>query len=223
MKKIVLTSCACVAALGLELQFNKEFSTLIQPNELKTMITIKSNKATEKEAISSLNQYNKVLKNSDNVTKKEGAISVYPQFEYKEEKSVFKHYSAQLRYELLFENSSEVKEVFDELYKIEKNNDTSISMGSLHWNINEATIKEKTDELQLEAIKWSMQYAKELSKEIGMVCEAKKMSINSNQSRPMLMRSNATMSKSSERLEMPILEKSEQEVSVVANIQMDCQ
>ena len=227
MKKIVLaSSLSCMSLFGLQVEFNKEFNTFVQPNELQSTLNITSQHIKEKEALNSLNKYNNIIKKFSAIEKKESSISVYPQFEYIDNQSTFKHYNARLYHTLIFKNSNDVKEFFEKVYEVKENSSdkAQISIAALQWSVNPKIVAQEQEKLQLKAIQWSLNYVKTLSDNIDKKCEVSHLNFtNSFQNRPIMLRSDMAANQKSESLNMPILDKTQQEIKLNTHIQVSCQ
>lgn len=117
MKKSLLLSTVPFLLFGFEVNFSKNFSTKLIPNELSSNVTVSIEKNKEVDAISSLEKYNKFIKNYDSIGKESGRVSVMPLYQYKDGQSNITGYKATITYKLFTQESNEMTNFLTKLYE----------------------------------------------------------------------------------------------------------
>ncbi|MFA6788268.1 MAG: SIMPL domain-containing protein [Arcobacteraceae bacterium] len=220
--KLPLLLSLPLLAFGFELNFTKEFSKSLVPSELTSTIKVIVDKEEEKEVISSLNTYNDFLKKYDEITKSNVSMSITPKYGYKDGLAYFVGYTGVLNYTISSNESSKVKEFFENFYAIKEENNTTSHMPALQWRINEKVYEETLDKLRFDAITWGNSYSAELSKKLNKQCSIKEIQINGNFARPIMYNSEVKMLKSS-KMEIPIVEQVDEIVSIQPTFNLVCQ
>ena len=106
--------------------------------------------------------------------------------------------------------------------KLKEENTTSLLMPTMKWQVDKEIYSQQLELLRLDAIIWSNNYAKELSTTLNKRCTLKQIHINGNISRPVHYNSEVRMLKSSAKVEMPMVEKTEETISITPNIVLEC-
>lgn len=207
---------------GFELNFTKEFSKVLLPDELTSNIKVVVQNEEEKEVISSLNQYNKFLKRYDDIEKSNVSMSITPKYLYKNGQSIFVGYNGILNYTVSTKESPKMKEFLENFYTIKEENTTSLLMPTLQWKINDKVYEEQLDSLRIDAIIWGNNYSAELSRKINKSCSLKNITVNGNFSRP-VMYANETRMLKSNKVEMPIVEQVNETITITPNFTLECQ
>ncbi|WP_419770869.1 MAG: SIMPL domain-containing protein [Candidatus Marinarcus sp.] len=220
MKKSLLLSTVPFLLFGFEVNFSKNFSTKLIPNELSSNVTVSIEKNKEVDAISSLEKYNKFIKNYDSIGKESGRVSVMPLYQYKDGQSNITGYKATITYKLFTQESNEMTNFLTKLYEKKSQESDSILISTLKWNIDSKTYEDKVNSLRLNVIKWALQYQKDLSLEINKRCSVKNISINES-NRPQIymgeMRSLKVQSAS-----VPIPSENLETIEINPNIVLEC-
>lgn len=220
--KLPLLLTLPILVFGFELNFTKEFSKVLMPDELTTQIKVVVQNEEEKEVISSLNQYNKFLKKYDEIDKSNVSMAITPKYTYKNGQSIFMGYNGVLNYTISSKESSKIKEFLENFYSIKEESTTSILMPTLQWKINDKLYEQALDQLRLDAITWGNHYSQELSTKINKSCSLKNITVNANYSRPVMYANEARTLKSS-KIEMPIVEQVNETITINPNFTMECQ
>ncbi len=207
---------------GFELNFTKEFSKVLLPDELTSNIKVVVQNEEEKEVISSLNQYNRFLKKYDEIDKSNVSMSITPKYLYKNGQSIFMGYNGILNYTVSTKESSKMKEFLENFYTIKEENTTSLLMPTLQWKINDKVYEEQLDSLRIEAIIWGNNYSAELSRKMNKRCSLKNVTINGNFGRPMMYTNESRVLKSN-KVEMPIVEQVNETITITPNFTLECQ
>jgi hypothetical protein len=79
-------------------------------------------------------------------------------------------------------SSKQSNDINSFIYKIQnskKDKESDITISNVNWYIEEKDKKAIYDLLRLDAIKWGLQYAKDLSKSLSFECSIKKISFSS--------------------------------------------
>ncbi len=207
---------------GFDLNFSKEFTKSLTPNELTSDVRVVVESKDEKSVLSNLNKYNDFLKDYDDVEKSNVSMSVTPKYSYKDGTSTFIGYNGVLNYTVSSKKSKEVKKFLEEFYSLEKVEGVSLQMPTMRWQIDSKMYEKATSELKIDSIIWAKEYAKELSDEINEECEVEAINLGGNFTRPMNFRSEAIMYKSDSAMSVPIVENLEQDITIQANILLEC-
>lgn len=220
--KLPLLLTLPILVFGFELNFTKEFSKELIPDELTTNIKVVVQNEEEKEVISSLNQYNKFLKKYDEIDKSNVSMAITPKYTYKNGQSIFMGYNGILNYTISSKESSKIKEFLENFYSIKEENTTSLLMPTLQWKINDKLYEKALDQLRLDAIMWGNTYSQELSTKMNKRCSLKNITVNANYARPVMYASEARTLKSN-KIEMPIIEQINETITINPNFTMECQ
>lgn len=221
MKKLLFLGLPFLV-YGFEVQFSKTFSHEMLPDELSTSINISSEKKNEKDVLSSLDVYNKFIQKSNKIEKSSNSITLFPQYKYKEGEAIFIGYKGSVNYKITALKSKNMKEFLEEFYEIKHDSDLTISLSALKWNFSKESMEKSEELLRLEAIKWSQNYAKKLSKDLRTQCSTKQIMINQNSVRPRVYANEMSMSKTSSNFSMPLPELLNEEQTLNANIILEC-
>lgn len=220
--KLPLLLALPIAIFGFELNFSKEFSTSVLPNELTSSVRVVVENKDEKEVMSSLNIYNRFLTKYKKVKKTDLSMSITPKYSYKDGVSSFQTFSGVLSYSVTSEKSSEIKEFLEKFYELKDDESHSLFMPSIKWKIDDKAYENELEKLRLNAIVWTNKYAKDLSKELHLSCLVTKIDISSNISRPISYSNDMLMLRSSKKVDAPILEKVNQTIMIKPNISLEC-
>jgi len=220
--KLPLLLSLPLLVFGFELNFTKEFSKSLLPNELTSTIKVVVEDKEEKEVISSLNMYNKFLTKYDKVKKSNLSISITPKYSYKEGQSIFEGYNGVLNYTVSSNKSSHIKEFLEKFYELKEDTSHSLLMPTMQWKIDDKSYEKELEDLRLDAIIWTNNYAKELSAKINHLCSVKQINISPNFARPSHYSSDMVMLKSSKNINMPILEKVDETITISPSIVLEC-
>lgn len=219
MKKLLLLGLPFLV-YGFEVQFSKTFTDEMLPDELSTSINISSVKKNEKDVLSSLDVYNKFIQKSNKIDKSSNSITLFPQYKYKEGEAIFLGYKGSINYKISTPKSKNMKEFLEAFYKLKHDNDLTLSLSALKWNFSKERMEKGEELLRLEAIKWSRDYAKTLSKDLRTQCTTKQININQNSSRPRVYE--MSMAKGNNDFSMPIPEHLNEEQTLNAHIILEC-
>lgn len=220
--KLPLILSLPILVFGFELNFNKEFSKSLLPNELTSSVKVVVENKEEKEVIAGLNIYNKFLKKYDKVKKSNLSMSITPKYSYKEGESNFQGYNGVLNYTVSSNKSADIKKFLEKFYELKEDASHVLLMPTMQWKIDDEKYEKELEDLRLNAIVWTNNYAKELSKKLNQKCSVRQINISSNFARPVNYSNDMVMLKSSERLEIPVLEKIDQTISIKPNISLEC-
>lgn len=220
--KLPLLLTLPILVFGFELNFTKEFSKELIPDELTTNIKVVVQNEEEKEVISSLNQYNKFIKKYDEIDKSNVSMAITPKYTYKNGQSIFMGYNGILNYTISSKESSKIKEFLENFYSIKEENTTSLLMPTLQWKINDKLYEKALDQLRLDAIMWGNTYSQELSTKMNKRCSLKNITVNANYARPVMYANEARTLKSN-KIEMPIVEQVNETITINPNFTMECQ
>ena len=182
MKKRFFIAALLLPILGFsyELNFNKSFTKVVNPDLLTTNITISVEKKDENKVNSEIEKFNDFLKKTTDVTLKNGSFTLSPKYKYHDNKQEFLGYVGNLRYTAESKNAKDLNGFMDKLISIKENiksEEVKLNIANISWNISDNLQNKSFDELRLEAINWIDNYAKTLSSQVSKYCEVSKINI----------------------------------------------
>lgn len=229
MKKIFLGMTLCllpVLSFSYELNFNKSFSKVVNPDLLTTTITVSVEKKDENKVNAEIEKFNDLIKKTNNVTLKNGSFTLSPKYKYYDNKQEFIGYVGNLRYSAESKNAKELNSFMDSLTSLKdsiKSDDVKLNISNVAWNISDDLQNKSFDALRFEAITWIDSYAKTLSGQVAKFCEVSKINIfESNTGNVVYARAEmaySTMAKSVANV-API--SSEQNITINPNFILEC-
>ena len=164
-----------------EVNFNKSFSKVVNPDLLTTNITINIEKKDENKVNSEIEKFNDFLKKTNEVTLKNGSFTLSPKYKYHDNKQEFLGYIGSLRYSAESKNAKDLNTFMDKLISIKesiKSEDVKLNISNVSWNISDDLQNKSFDALRLESINWVESYAKSLSSQVSKYCEVSKINIS---------------------------------------------
>lgn len=164
-----------------EVNFNKSFSKVVNPDLLTTNITINIEKKDENKVNSEIEKFNDFLKKTNDVTLKNGSFTLSPKYKYHDNKQEFLGYIGSLRYSAESKNAKDLNTFMDKLISIKesiKSEDVKLNISNVSWNISDDLQNKSFDALRLESINWVESYAKSLSSQVSKYCEVSKINIS---------------------------------------------
>lgn len=179
--KIMMALLLPVLSFSYELDFNKSFSKVVNPDLLTTSVNINIEKKDETKVNIEIEKFNDFIKKSTKVKIKNGSYTISPKYNYSNNKQEFVGYIGSLRYTAESKDAKEINTFMDELISIKekiKSDDIKLNLSNLSWKISEELQEKSYDELRLEPIIWIEAYAKTLSTKLSKKCEVKKININ---------------------------------------------
>ena len=182
-KKSIFIAALLLPILGFsyELNFNKSFSKVVNPDLLTTNITINIEKKDESKVNSEIEKFNDFLKKTNDVTLKNGSFTLSPKYKYHDNKQEFLGYIGSLRYSVESKNAKDLNTFMDKLISIKesiKSEDVKLNISNVSWNISDDLQNKSFDALRLESINWVESYAKSLSSQVSKYCEVSKINIS---------------------------------------------
>lgn len=183
MKKELLIYALLFPILGFsyEVNFNKSFSKIVNPDLLTTNITIIVEKKDENKVNNEIEKFNDFLKKTNDVTLKNGSFTLSPKYKYHENKQEFLGYIGNMRYNVESKNAKDLNSFIDKLVSVKdniKSDDVKLNISNVSWNISEDLHNKSLDSLRLESIHWIDSYAKSLSNQVSKYCEVSKINIS---------------------------------------------
>ena len=164
-----------------EVNFNKSFSKVVNPDLLTTNITINIEKKDENKVNSEIEKFNDFLKKTNDVTLKNGSFTLSPKYKYHDNKQEFLGYIGSLRYSVESKNAKDLNTFMDKLISIKesiKSEDVKLNISNVSWNISDDLQNKSFDALRLESINWVELYARSLSSQVSKYCEVSKINIS---------------------------------------------
>ena len=180
MKKLLLILLFSIFAFSYEINFNKSFSKVVNPDLLTTQINISVEKKDELKVNNEIEKFNDFIKQNKSVTLKNGSFTVSPKYKYHDNKQEFIGYIGNLRYSAESKNAKDLNVFMDKLISIKdniKSDEVKLNISNVSWKTSDALENKNFDELRLEAINWIDSYAKTLSSQVSKYCEVSKINI----------------------------------------------
>ena len=225
-KKILSLLVLPILSFSYELNFNKSFSKVVNPDLLTTQINISVEKKDESIVNSEIEKFNDFIKQNKTIILKNGSFTLSPKYKYYNNKQVFVGYVGNLRYTAESEKAKELNIFMDELISIkDKSNseDVKLNISNVSWKISDELQNKTYDELRLDSIIWIQAYANSLSSKLSRTCEVKAINVNESHNGP-IMYARAEMAYSSMSKSVadvaPI--SSEQDITINPNFIMEC-
>ena len=163
-----------------EVNFNKSFSKVVNPDLLTTNITINIEKKDENKVNSEIEKFNDFFKKTNDVTLKNGSFTLSPKYKYHDNKQEFIGYVGNLRYTAESKNAKDLNDFIDKLISIKesvKSEEVKLNISNISWKTSDDLQNKSLDALRLEAIHWIDSYAKSLSSQVSKYCEISKINI----------------------------------------------
>ena len=182
MKKRLFIPLLLIPILGFsyEVNFNKSFSKIVNPDLLTTNISISVEKKDESKINSEIERFNDFFKKTNDVSLKNGSFTLSPKYKYHDNKQEFIGYVGNLRYTAESKNAKDLNVFMDKLISIKENiksEEVKLNISNVSWKISDELENKSFDELRLEAINWIDSYAKTLSSQVSKYCEVSKINI----------------------------------------------
>lgn len=229
MKKnfiIMALSLLPVLSFSYELNFNKSFSKVVNPDLLTTNITISVEKKDENKVNSEIEKFNDFLKKTSDVTLKNGSFTLSPKYKYHDNKQEFIGYVGNLRYTAESKNAKDLNVFMDKLISIKDNiklEEVKLNISNVSWKTSDELENKSFDELRLEAINWIDGYSKTLSSQVSKYCEVSKINIfESNTGNVVYARAEMAYSGMSKMAADVAPISSEQNITINPNFILEC-
>ena len=226
MKKLLPLLLLPILSFSYEINFNKSFSKVVNPDLLNTYININVEKKDESKVNIEIEKFNDFMKNNKSITLKNGSFTLSPKYKYYENKQEFVGYVGSLRYTAESTDAKKLNSFMDELISIRektKSEDVKLNISNVSWKISDELQNKSYDELRLESITWLESYSKTLSTKLSKSCEIKTINVNESQNGN-IMYARAEMAYSSKAKVAadvaPI--NSEQNININPNFTLEC-
>ena len=226
MKRLLPLLLLPILSFSYEINFNKSFSKVVNPDLLNTYININVEKKDESKVNIEIEKFNDFMKNNKSITLKNGSFTLSPKYKYYENKQEFVGYVGSLRYTAESTDAKKLNSFMDELISIKdsrKSEDVKLNISNVSWKISDELQNKSYDELRLESITWLESYSKTLSTKLSKSCEIKTINVNESQNGN-IMYARAEMSYSSKAKiaadVAPI--NSEQNININPNFTLEC-
>lgn len=226
-KKLLLTSLLLpILLFSYELDFNKSFSKVVNPDLLTTNINVIVEKIDEDKVNSEIEKFNDFIKTNNEVKIKNGSYTLSPKYKYHNNKQEFVGYVGSLRYTAESKNAKKINSFMDELISIKnriKSDDIKLDISNVSWNISEELQNKSFDDLRFESIVWIENYSVELSTKLSKRCELKRININDSHGiNPMYARNEMAFSSMSKSVADVAPVSSEQNIIINPNFLLEC-
>ena len=226
MKKLLPLLLLPILSFSYEINFNKSFSKVVNPDLLNTYININVEKKDESKVNIEIEKFNDFMKNNKSITLKNGSFTLSPKYKYYDNKQEFVGYVGNLRYTAESTDAKKLNSFMDELISIKdsrKSEDVKLNISNVSWKISDELQNKSYDELRLESITWLESYSKTLSTKLSKSCEIKTINVNESQNGN-IMYARAEMAYSSKAKTAadvaPV--NSEQNININPNFTLEC-
>jgi len=225
-KKLLAIAILPIFAFSYDVNFNKSFSKVVNPDLLTTNVNISVEKKDENKVNAEIEKFNDFIKSKNGVIIKNGSYTLSPKYKYYNNKQEFVGYVGNLRYSVESSNAKELNVFMDKLIAVNdttKSEDVKLNISNVSWKISDELQNNSYDELRLESIIWLESYAKTLSSKLSKYCEVKTINVNeSNNGNMMYARSEMAYSSMSKSVSDVTPVSSEQNITINPNFVLDC-
>ena len=226
MKKLLPLLLLPILSFSYEINFNKSFSKVVNPDLLNTYININVEKKDESKVNIEIEKFNDFMKNNKSITLKNGSFTLSPKYKYYDNKQEFVGYVGNLRYTAESTDAKKLNSFMDELISIKdstKSEDVKLNISNVSWKISDELQNKSYDELRLESITWLESYSKTLSTKLSKSCEIKTINVNESQNGN-IMYARAEMAYSSKaKIAADVAPvNSEQNININPNFTLEC-
>lgn len=225
-KKIFSLLILPILSFSYDINFNKSFSKVVNPDLLTTQINISVEKKDELKVNNEIEKFNDFIKQNKTIILKNGSFTLSPKYKYYNNKQEFIGYVGNLRYTAESAKSKELNSFMDELISIkDKSNseDVKLNISNVSWKISDELQNKSYDELRLDSIMWIQSYANELSSKLSKTCEVKVINVNESNNGPiMYARSEMAYSSMSKSVADVAPISSEQNITINPNFMLEC-
>ena len=226
MKRLLPLLLLPILSFSYEINFNKSFSKVVNPDLLNTYININVEKKDESKVNIEIEKFNDFMKNNKSITLKNGSFTLSPKYKYYDNKQEFVGYVGNLRYTAESTDAKKLNSFMDELISIKdstKSEDVKLNISNVSWKISDELQNKSYDELRLESITWLESYSKTLSTKLSKSCEIKTINVNESQNGN-IMYARAEMSYSSKaKIAADVAPvNSEQNININPNFTLEC-
>lgn len=226
MKKLLPLLLLPILSFSYEINFNKSFSKVVNPDLLNTYINISVEKNDEEKVNIEIEKFNDFVKNNKSVTLKNGSFTLSPKYKYYDNKQEFVGYVGNLRYTAESTDAKKLNTFMDELISIRektKSEDVKLNISNVSWKISDELQNKSYDELRLESITWLESYSKTLSTKLSKSCEIKTINVNESQNgNIMYARAEMAYSTKAKMAADVAPVNSEQNININPNFTLEC-
>lgn len=182
-KKLLALSLILLPVLSFsyEINFNKTFSKVVNPDLLTTQINISVEKKDESKVNIEIEKFNDFIKENKNIILKDGSFTLSPKYKYFNNKQEFVGYVGNLRYTAESGNAKKLNTFMDQLISIKdkiKSDDVKLNISNVSWKISDELQNKSYDDLRLVSILWIESYSNSLSTKLSKKCEVSKINVN---------------------------------------------
>ncbi|RXJ91670.1 hypothetical protein CRV01_00840 [Arcobacter sp. CECT 8983] len=203
-----------------EVNFNKKFSKSLTEDTLTTYFSVVVEGDSEKEINKTLKRFNKKIKDYDKIEKDSGTLTVRPQYRTSNNAPKITGYRGELRYKVSSDQATYINEFISEMIELKEERSTNIVISNLRWTVKDSTFDIANDILRLEAINWGTRYAKNLSRDLGLKCVVKNISIHNSTYRPMARMAYSNTEMVDAKIAVP--ESNKEDISIDPSFVMEC-
>ena len=215
-----------IMSFSYELNLNKGFSKVVNPDLLTTSIDVSIEKKDENAVNIEIEKFNNFIKKTTNVTLKNGSFTLSPKYKYYDNKQEFIGYIGNIRYSAESKDAKELNTFMDKLISIKdsiKSDDVKLNISNVAWKISDDLQNKSFDDLRLDAIHWVEVYSKSLSISISKNCEVTKINISeTNTGNIAYARSEMLYSTMSKKVADVVPMNSEQNITISPDFVLEC-
>ena len=182
--KILIALLLPVLSFSYELDFNKSFSKVVNPDLLSTNVNVTVEKKDEDKVNIEIEKFNDFIKSNklkEEIKITNGSYTLSPKYTYDNNKQQFVGYVGNLRYTAESKNAKDINNFMNEIISIkekDKTEDVKLNISNVSWKISDELQNKSYDDLRLESITWIETYANSLTSKLSKKCEVKKININ---------------------------------------------
>lgn len=229
MKKVlkaILIFVLPIFSYAYEINFNKNFSKVVNPDLLTTYVTVNVEGKEENKVNIKIEKFNDFIKTNDLVEVKNGSFTLSPRYKYYNNKQEFLGYVGSLRYTIESKEAKPLNDFLDKLISIKdkiNSNNIKLNISNISWKISDKLQNKSFDDLRLKSIIWINSYAESISKTLSKKCEVIKINVNSENRGNIMYARNEMAYSSVAKASMDVAPiNSEQNISVNPNFSLEC-
>jgi len=181
IKNTAFVALCAVSLFGYDLEFKRDFTKDISQDEIFARINVDAIGVEQKDAIKEISTIIKFVDDSTYMKNDNFTQSSYPIYKYSNfsKERYIDGYKSNLSFTIKNKNSSMLELYLRKLLEL-KTEKLNITYSGLGYRVSKTLKTISEDNLRLEAIKWSSNYAKELSSKLNINCKQLNINFNRN-------------------------------------------
>ncbi len=180
MKIFILFSILLMELFSYQIEMEHSFEREIAPKEFGVNISISTKADDLQTVLNKLTDYSDFIKSfkSDNLLIQGGTFNTSPNYIYKNNHKIKSGYIGNIHFKINSKNSKEVDDLISMVNAKNTFHEVEISISSNSFEIDKEESEKIKEELKLDAINWSKNFAKKLSNKLDEVCFVKNINFN---------------------------------------------